>query len=66
VVLIAAGPQGLNSSLPIFAGIDGYVVVASDREIDGVDYAGLEADAAALGFHRVQVVSSHDDAFQVA
>jgi uncharacterized protein involved in exopolysaccharide biosynthesis len=66
VVLVATGLPGITSSLPVFAGTDAYVLIASDQRIDDETFTGLEAGAAALGFGRVQIVCANDDEMQVA
>ncbi|MBU1175634.1 MAG: hypothetical protein KKH72_09555, partial [Alphaproteobacteria bacterium] len=65
VVLIAAGAPGAAADLRAFAGTDGYLVIASTLSVDEESAADLEADVAALGFTRLQVVGVDDDA-QVA
>lgn len=57
-VVISTGRPGLASSLPVFSGIEGYVLVASSDHVDDDTYAGIEADAAALGFERIQIVGA--------
>lgn len=66
VVLISTGLPGPGSSLPVFAGLDGYVVLASTLPVDEAALAGFEAGAGALGFKRVQVVSEASGDMQVA
>ena len=66
VVLVSTGVPGPGSSLPVFAGLDGYVLLASTHAVDESVLSGFEAGAAALGFKRVQVVSAEDGDMQVA
>ncbi len=66
VVLISTGLPGPGSSLPVFAGLDGYILLASALPVDEAALSGFEAGAGALGFKRVQVVSAADGDMQVA
>ncbi len=66
LVLISTGVPGPGSSLPVFAGLDGYVLLASALPVDESSLSGFEAGAGALGFKRVQVVSAGDEDMQVA
>lgn len=66
VVLISTGRPGIASSLPLFAGVDGLVLVASPFEIDEETLQGIEDDAASLEFNRVQLVNLEGVSTQVA
>lgn len=66
VVLISTGRPGIASSLPLFAGVDGLVLVASPFEIDEETLQGIEDDAASLEFNRVQLVNLEGVSIQVA
>lgn len=56
VVLISAGTPGGESSLPVFSGSNGYLVIASAERLDAEEISDLVADASVLGFERSQVV----------
>ena len=66
VVLISAGTPGGETTLPVFSGTEGYLVIASAEALDAKAVSGLLEDAAALGFSRSQVVTLYDDDAQVA
>ncbi len=66
VVIITIGQPGPDSSLSVFSGIEGYLVVASTQTISEQAFIGIEAGASVLGFRRVQVVTPDDDGVQVA
>jgi len=66
LVLISTGVPGPGSSLPVFAGLEGYVLLASALPVDEAALSGFEAGAGALGFKRVQVVSAADGDMRVA
>ena len=57
VVVISTGRAGLNSSLPLFAGAGGRLLMVRQADTPEALVAALTADADALGFDAVQTVS---------
>ena len=66
VVLIATGAAGVDGNLRVFAGTEGYLIVASSYAVDADMSDDLAANAETMGFERLQVVSFQDDDAQVA
>jgi hypothetical protein len=50
VVIVSTGRVGLNSSLPVFAGVRGRLVMVRQNATPAVLVDAVTADAAALGF----------------
>jgi polysaccharide biosynthesis transport protein len=57
VVVIATGHIGLNSSLPMFSGVGGRLLIVGRAEMDAALLGALTADADSLGFDLVQAVA---------
>jgi len=57
VVIIATGRVGLNSSLPLFSGGEGRLVMVGRADTDAALLDAITADAGSLGFDMVQAVA---------
>lgn len=57
LVVVATGRVGLNSTLPLFAGAAGRVVMVRRAGTPGASVEAIVAEAAALGFDSVQSVA---------
>lgn len=66
LVIVSSGRPGVASNLPAFAGIEGYLLVAAPFYVDDANYAGLQSDAALLGFDRMQIVQLNEIGTRVA
>lgn len=65
-VIVTTGRPGIASSLPLFAGAEGCVLIASPAPVDEHTLKGIREDAAALGFDRVECVEVGEEEVQVA
>lgn len=57
VVIVATGRLGLGSSLPVFAGVKGRLVLVRPSGMPALDIEGAAAEAEALGFEVTQAVA---------
>ncbi|MEQ1901637.1 MAG: GumC family protein [Devosia sp.] len=57
VVIVATGRLGLGSSLPVFAGVKGRLVLVRPSGMPALDIEGAAAEAEALGFEVAQAVA---------
>jgi len=58
LVVVLTGRSGMASALPVFAGIEGRLILALGEETDERTTAAASADAAALGFGAAQLIVS--------
>jgi succinoglycan biosynthesis transport protein ExoP len=66
VVIVSTGRIGLNSSLPVFAGAGGRLVLVRQEATPSALADAVAADATALGFDSVQTVSALERQPEVA
>jgi uncharacterized protein involved in exopolysaccharide biosynthesis len=57
-VVVLTGRNGMASALPVFAGIEGRLILALGEEADERAIGAARTDAAALGFDQAQVIIS--------
>ncbi len=65
-VIVTTGRPGVASSLPLFAGAEGCVLLASPSAVEDATLASITEDVAALGFDRLEVVEVGEEEAQVA